>query len=757
MRSIRVVTAATLGAAVVVAASPAQAGAAHAGSDGDAYQARMMSPKLHIPRAKFPKVTKRNRTPGVPAGGPKALYAPPPKLPMISNHDRHFRAPYNLASGTERYINGEYQYTGYAYDDDDSAYPQDFKRYGNNSANLIEFRVAPHPDRVFYRLTFNTLMHKDTTIATVAFNTDSRASTGSARLPKDPGLPFPGTDQVLTTWGTGAMWSRWTGHSWRNTPLRVSTSLSANQMTIAVPRSVSNPTGDWTATLATGVFDPKTKGWLPIAKNSGNASNIVNLGFRFNECRVTGGSSAGYNGAPWEHQSIALKAGQPTAFAHPIHFGWLSKGKNRDNIPRHGQFIRMAPSFLAGGTANEGSVPTGISWLDALGATARKPAFYTEGKKRSGAFETQFYSPLQPYVVYIPPHYVPGTPTRLTFWLHPDAAEYYGFGSTFDIPKVFGAARNSIMIDPLARSYTNFFMEEEEEALFEAWNDVARHYTLDPTRTVVAGGSGGGLGALNAGTMWPQLFASVVAAVPPGQRGIYVPGVSDGKTVLNNWLPNLRNLPVYVISDMFSELTFYPGEVQNMIGPSLLGNSMEQLKYRYVFRSVAKDHLLIDFDRPAVASWMGDRQVEDRPFHVTYVRQPSNDTRHAGIVHDKSFWLSDIEVRDNSEPVAKGTIDVVSQGFGLSDPDTQLQTPTAYTDSPGNVYVQIERTWGAPKPVPPKDRLVINATNIRSVTIDPKAAQVSCNARLRINSDGPIKVTLRGCPDSQRTTGRLST
>jgi hypothetical protein len=289
-------------------------------------------------------------------------------------------------------------------------------------------------------------------------------------------------------------------------------------------------------------------------------------------------------------------------------------------------------------------------------------------------------------------------------------------------------------------------MQEEEEALIEAWNDVARHYTLDPDRTVVSGGSGGGLGALNLGVKWPGLFASVVAAVPGGQRGIYVPGVSDGETVLNDWLPNYRNLPIYVISDVFSELTFYPGQVQNMLGPGQLGNSMEQLKYRYAFKSVMKDHLLIDFDRPEVATWMGDRKRELSPFHVTYVRQPSNDTPDAGLVHDKSFWVSQLVIRERSKPTSKGTIDAVSLGFGLADPDTTLQTPTAYTDNPGNVYVRVERTWGEPKPAPRQDKLIINATNIKSVTIDPKAAHITCHAKIEVHSDGPIKVTLLGCP-----------
>jgi hypothetical protein len=227
-----------------------------------------------------------------------------------------------------------------------------------------------------------------------------------------------------------------------------------------------------------------------------------------------------------------------------------------------------------------------------------------------------------------------------------------------------------------------------------------------------------------------------------------VPGVSDGPTKMNDWLPNLRNLPIYVVSDMFSELTFYPGQVQNMLGPSRLGNSMEQLKYRYLFKSVAKDHVLIDFDRPHVASWMGDRKIESRPFHVTYVRQPSNDTPDAGIIHNKAYWLSKIEIRDASQRVAKGTIDAVSHGFGITEADTKLETPTFGVDNvaTANAYVTVERTWGPFKPAAIQDRLVIKASNIKTVTVDPKAARLTCNARIDVHSDGPVEVILAGCP-----------
>ena len=48
------------------------------------------------------------------------------------------------------------------------------------------------------------MLATDSTIVAIAFDTDRRADTGVERLPRDPGALFPGTDEVITTWGSGA-------------------------------------------------------------------------------------------------------------------------------------------------------------------------------------------------------------------------------------------------------------------------------------------------------------------------------------------------------------------------------------------------------------------------------------------------------------------------------------------------------------------------------------------------------------------------
>ena len=45
-----------------------------------------------------------------------------------------------------------------------------------------------------------------------------------------------------------------------------------------------------------------------------------------------------------------------------------------------------------------------------------------------------------------------------------------------------------------------------------------------------------------------------------------------------------------------------------------------------------------------------------------------------------------------------------------------------------------------------RDRLWINATNLAALTIDVRRAKVTCDVKLTVVSDGPLKIKLAGCP-----------
>jgi hypothetical protein len=674
------------------------------------------------------------------------LYAPLPSIPQIQNRDSRFHAPFEMVSGTERYVDGEYLYTDFIYDDEGIAYPDDFDRYANNAADLVEFRMSMRPGaNLAIRFTLNTLLVPDSTIAVVAFDSDNDADTGSSVLPRDPGMPFPGTDQVLMTWGTGGEWSKWNGTGWDTLALDVTTDLDANQITVTVPKSIVDPRGQWKATLATGLYDPASGGWLPTTVALPSVSTpvplpvqpsvplpaigrkIINLGFRFNEL----------DAVPFHReQNAALDAGAPTVFANPIDFDLLHTRGARDNVPTHGMISRIYAS----------RIPSVTLTLDG------KPAefgdrHFSEGKHRK--YDTQYLSPLQPYLLYVPESYQPDRPVPMTFALHGGDGEYYWIVGT-EIPKYLGDDRNGIVLSATSRGGAGYYVGHLEYGLFEAWNDVARHYALDARRTSVYGLSMGGYGAYMLGLLHPHLFASVAPYIPATCRDIWLVAACafEEKTLSNRWVESARNLPIFHIADSASESTFYPGQFQQVLGPAVNGlQSLDALGYRYKFWSVAMDHGVgvathNDF-LPAISEFLGQREIEPEPFHVTYARMPSTDLPDLDFVHNRAYWLSGIELRDASDPLAKGVIDAVSLGFGKSDPSsTRAIAPGFVGPLP---YVETQRSWGAPGSGPVENRIVINATNIASVTIDPAAAHVDCNVHVDINSDGPLEVALAGC------------
>ncbi|MEV0283878.1 hypothetical protein AB0H36_07110 [Kribbella sp. NPDC050820] len=66
---------------------------------------------------------------------------------------------------------------------------------------------------------------------------------------------------------------------------------------------------------------------------------------------------------------------------------------------------------------------------------------------------------------------------------------------------------------------------------------------------------------------------------------------------------------------------------------------------------------------------------------------------------------------------------------------------------PVNAYTTEHRTKPAPVSAPVANQLDITATNIRTVTIDPQQAKVSCDADLNVTTAGPLTVRLIGCAD----------
>jgi pimeloyl-ACP methyl ester carboxylesterase len=344
----------------------------------------------------------------------------------------------------------------------------------------------------------------------------------------------------------------------------------------------------------------------------------------------------------------------------------------------------------------------------------------------------------------------------LTYFLHVDNGHYWDIdGSSGDTPVIVvnqtqlaGEYRNSLLLGPASRGFSGYYVGQHEFDLYEAWADVARHYTLDPTRTSVLGYSMGSYGTYRTALLSPHLFARAVAVAPPMCRGLWLIAScsTTEDTVLARWTENARNLPIFHLADALSETTFYPGQAQLVLGRPINGfHGLDSLGYRYKLWSVAADHLALGLDHPQITAFLGQAQVEQAPFHVTYARMPSTDLPQYGLRHDRAYWLSGITLRDDADPLAKGVVDAVSLGFGLSDP-ASYQTVSPGSTKAGLPYVETERRWASPGTVRPANRIVLDAHNIGSITIDPVAAHVTCDVTVDIRSDGPLDVLLLGCP-----------
>lgn len=670
--------------------------------------------------------------------GPSVLYAPPPSVvPQLENRSARFTAPFVPVSGTEVYTGGEYIYTDHLYDDwgsdtqgtggrslspstGDLTYPADTARYGNNAADLFEFRIAPGPTDVAYRFGLNTLLAPDSTLVALVYDTDGNAATGSSTLARDPGAPFPGTDDVLYVWGTGAEWSRWNGTAWTATPLPgVVADLDANQLTVVVPRAVANPTTVWKATLATGLYDPGTGSWLApegSAPTDPDPVDILNLGFRFDEPVLT------EDVPPDTGQAAALFARTPTTYQRDIDFGALAAKAARSNVPATGTMVRYFPSRLNLGEGKDLSTFPG------------------------------YLGQLQPYSLYVPTSYSPAAQAGLTLNLHSLSEHHWQYNGSTGVQQL-GEGRGNIVATPLARGDDGWYQHEAEYDVFEMWNDVASRFSLDPDRTAITGYSMGGYATYRLGTLYPDLFGKAVSIVGPPGDGIWVPPAPPTggiETLTNLWLENARNLPYMNIVSAQDELVPIAGTTQQNIGPSASGfTSFDALGYRFRFQVFNPgDHLhlaLLSYDLPQAAEFMGASTVDRNPYHVTFSYTPDADDPALGLVHDHAYWVSEVKLADPQagDPIPEATVDARSHTAGLGDPASVSGQDVGSSPTP---YTEVSRSWGEPPRIPRENKLTLGLTNVGSVTLDARRAGLDLDqdVTLDVDATAPGVVRLAG-------------
>ena len=694
------------------------------------------------PAPSLPRVASGHRP------GPDVLYAPVASSPQLTSHDPRFRVAPLLVSGTEAYAGGEYVYQDYLYDDHGSqampldsteqtasdsttaaglsgnalayqvgsvSYPTD-PVYAGNAADLVEFRMVPGAASTAYRFTLNTLKRADTTIISLALDTDRNAATGASTLPRDPGAAFPGTDAVLTTWGTGAEVSTFAagGALLATTAVEVHADLAARQITVTVPHAVQDPTGTVRATLATGLYDRATGGWLrpkvgaPTATTPGGAgpydpapSGIFNLGFRLDE------TIQQQNSPPDTKQAAALRAHTPTTYARDIDVTALRAGALRSTVPTTGLQIRLYVSHLTLGDGAQAAFPEELGQL-------------------------------QPYALHLPPSGATSHPHPLTLSLHSNGQHYWQYDGTAVMTDL-GDARDSVVLSPLGRGHDGWYVDSSESDVFEAWADAARHVRLDPLRTAITGYSMGGYGTYRLGGLYPDLFGKAFTVVGPPGKKLWIPPMapSDGiQTLSNSWLENTRNVPFLNFAMVTDELVPVVGPVaQNLGNPALGIKGFDQLGYRFGFLLFTPgehySHAALGYHFPLAQAFLGQAAVDRDPAHVTLAYVPGSDNAGYGLVHDHGYWVSDLRLTDRSAgPGAKGVLDVASQGFGVGDPVSATDGGSAGVQT--LPYVEKGRTWGPGPSAPVRNAAIVTVSNLSTASVQLDRARLTLRAPLTL-------------------------
>ena len=485
---------------------------------------------------------------------------------------------------------------------------------------------------------------------------------------------------------------------------------------MTVPRSISDPRGTWKGTVAAGLFNPASGGWLFPALGSatpttpGGAgpqdplpSGVFNLGFRLNEAPV------GIN--PHDSkQAAAIKNQAPGVFQREIDFAALARGENRTTVPPTGTMSRIFASRIDFG----------------------------EGKNYAATPE--LLGQLQPYSVYVPTKYDAAKPVGLTINLHGANQHHYQYNNTVGMQQI-GEDRDSIVIAGESRGADGWYLNDAEYDVFEVWNDAARHYSLDPNRVAIAGYSMGGYGAYRLATLYPDLFGkafTIAGAAAAQQWAPPAPFRGDWNTHTNVWLENARNVPFLNAAAALDELVPITGtRAQNMGAPELGIRGFEQLGYRYRFTVYpTAEHLtfgFLNYNLPYATEFLGDAAIDRDPYHVTFSYAPGSDDRALGLVHDHAYWVSEVRLADGNAgtPIPKATVDAFTHTAGKADPPG---TPRSSAGFEPLLYVEQSRSWGEAPAIPVENKLTLNLANVGSVVLD--------TARAGLDLEQPITVAL---------------
>lgn len=377
----------------------------------------------------------------------------------------------------------------------------------------------------------------------------------------------------------------------------------------------------------------------------------------------------------------------------------------------------------------------------------------------------------QPYGLYVPTTYRPGTKTPLAMWLHYRGGKAHSGGAwTPRLVTQLGEEQGAVVATPRGRGTSTWYVTEAHQDFFEVFADVQRLTTVDPDRRYLSGYSMGGYGTYLFGLLYPDLFAAGWSTSGAMTQGLWTGLGPDGcaeqcyqqanggdADAQNTFrvLENARNLPLSIHHGTNDELV-------PVSGIARVGARLTELGY-------AHDLTVFDgyehFTQAIVDEWadgteylFSHRRVRD-PRTVTYAVSPAlvravNTVTADGVPYafapDGAYWTDGLRVRtgaDGTDTSVLGRLEATSEALPAK---VRQALPRTGAVSPGSHSTPYVRTGldlvetGDAEPV--RNAFTATLANLSTATLDTDRMRLDARRRVvaSLTSDGPAVLVLTG-------------
>ena len=657
--------------------------------------------------------------------GPEILYWDPPRAPQLENTGV-WKADPILVSGTSAYRRGEFLYQDFLYDDS-GTYPDD-TRYAGNAADFVEIRLKPLPNATAVRITYNSMLDPALVGTTIALG----RSPAPVTMPHGARALMPAQVFVTVHGTTADAVDARTGKALGEVDATVD--LERRQVDVRVPYAMFNPRGQKAVRIgaATGVWDTAAGGYT----KSGTGAAFYNVAFRYNQP---------LSGLVTAAQNAALAApGDLSAFFAEVDFTKLAARITDDSgVPKAGHTNRIKASHFET-VQGRGSGSGGIVGDFACDDTPSGCTY-------------QYAGQLQPYRLYVPEGPPPPDGWALVTNMHGCCVMDGGHNWASDTVwnSLAAAFDGAIVMSPLGRGASYFYWGQSGADVFENIADIMRRYPIDSSRIIGSGLSMGGCGTYKFGVQFPDFFSGIYPNVGCHASEAYVtapgPPLGGQASDVKQMLASLRHVPIMALNAIADPLVPVNQKIPGTIEQERLGLRFDDWYFcdqpGLCFHAEYRGYTVDEFE--TWTSHLAPTPVD--PPRITYVLNSVMNEPKYGLNSDHAYWLSGLTVRNTELDPPAGTvgkIDVFSHGFGVTDAPANVTNFSA-GNGPGartGAYHRYTKTWGAAPAIPVANQLDITATNVATVTIDPARARVDCDAQINVTSDGPLDITLLGCP-----------